>query len=133
MISVKNKQNDDTSTSASISTSPSMVEAPAFTEPEITPALKNRINYESYAEGWFSVEIPEDWSVQTGDWDGSASAFVVRIYDAAVPDRQVFTAVSTLWFKSEGAYNGFTDSYEGLKYAPITEDMYTCPIAGYIE
>ena len=31
------------------------------------------------------------------------------------------------------AYNGFTDGYSGEKYKPITDDMYTSPISGYIE
>ena len=31
------------------------------------------------------------------------------------------------------AYNGFSDSYSGTKYQPITDDMYTSPISGYIE
>lgn len=31
------------------------------------------------------------------------------------------------------AYNGFTDEYYGSDYASITDDMYTKPIAGYIE
>ena len=31
------------------------------------------------------------------------------------------------------AYNGFTDDYSGKRYQPITDDMYTAPISGYIE
>ncbi len=31
------------------------------------------------------------------------------------------------------AKNGFTDVYDGSLYQPITDDMYTAPIAGYIE
>ncbi len=31
------------------------------------------------------------------------------------------------------AYNGFTDDYDGKRYQPITEDMYTKSIEGYIE
>ena len=31
------------------------------------------------------------------------------------------------------AYNGFTDSYDGTKYKPVTDDMYTSTISGYIE
>lgn len=31
------------------------------------------------------------------------------------------------------ATNGFTDVYDGALYKPITDDMYTSPIAGYIE
>ena len=31
------------------------------------------------------------------------------------------------------AYNGFTDDYSGNRYQPITDDMYTKGIAGYIE
>ena len=31
------------------------------------------------------------------------------------------------------AYNGFTDDYSGNKYKPITDDMYTSTISGYIE
>ena len=31
------------------------------------------------------------------------------------------------------AYNGFTDDYKGDKYKPITDDMYTSAIDGYIE
>lgn len=29
--------------------------------------------------------------------------------------------------------NGFTDDYQGTRYQPITDDMYTSSIAGYIE
>lgn len=31
------------------------------------------------------------------------------------------------------AYNGFTDDYDGNKYKPVTEDMYTQSVSGYIE
>ena len=31
------------------------------------------------------------------------------------------------------AYNGFSDDYKGERYIPISDDMYTSPIAGYIE
>ena len=31
------------------------------------------------------------------------------------------------------AYNGFTDDYDGTKYQPITDDMYTESISGTIE
>jgi len=31
------------------------------------------------------------------------------------------------------AYNGFTDDYHGERYQPITDDMYTSSISGYIE
>ena len=31
------------------------------------------------------------------------------------------------------AYNGFTDNYHGTTYQPITDDMYTTKISGYIE
>ncbi len=31
------------------------------------------------------------------------------------------------------AYNGFTDEYSGNRYKPITDDMYTVSISGYIE
>ena len=31
------------------------------------------------------------------------------------------------------AYNGFTDDYSGEKYKPVTDDMYTSSISGYIE
>ena len=31
------------------------------------------------------------------------------------------------------AYNGFTDDYDGERYKPITDDMYTEKTSGYIE
>lgn len=31
------------------------------------------------------------------------------------------------------AYNGFMDEYDGKRYVSISDDMYTLPIAGYIE
>ena len=31
------------------------------------------------------------------------------------------------------AYNGFTDVYDGSVYKPITDDMYSISISGYIE
>lgn len=31
------------------------------------------------------------------------------------------------------AYNGFSEDYDGTKYKPITDDMYTTTISGYIE
>lgn len=31
------------------------------------------------------------------------------------------------------AYNGFTDNYDGERYKPITDDMYTQKTYGYIE
>jgi len=71
---------------------------------EIVPSIAKTIKYETYCDGWFSMDIPEGWAVSTNSFNNSAAAFEIHIYDPKDPDKQIYTALQTLCFTSESAY-----------------------------
>ena len=70
--------------------------------------------------------IMDSWEKRNNSYDiisqkqSDATLGYERVYDTETGD--VYKA-----------YNGFTDSYKGDRYQPITDDMYTKTISGYIE
>ena len=70
--------------------------------------------------------IMDSWEKRNNSYDiisqkqSDATLGYERVYDTETGD--VYKA-----------YNGFTDDYTGERYQPITDDMYTSSIAGYIE
>ena len=52
-------------------------------------------------------------------------------------DKEIVNAIE-IYLEKEGyqiykAYNGFTDDYSGSRYKPVTDNMYTEVVTGYIE
>lgn len=70
---------------------------------EIVPSIAKTIKYETYCDGWFSMDIPEGWTMDAVSFNSSAAAFIIHTYDPKNPDRQIFTAIQTLSFTSESA------------------------------
>jgi hypothetical protein len=70
--------------------------------------------------------IMSSWEARNNSYDiisqkqSDATLGYERVYDTETGD--VYKA-----------YNGFTDSYSGNRLQPITDDMYTKTISGYIE
>ena len=70
--------------------------------------------------------IMDSWEKRNNSYDiisqkqSDATLGYERVYDTETGD--VYKA-----------YNGFTDNYKGNRYQPITDDMYTKTISGYIE
>ena len=70
--------------------------------------------------------IMDSWEKRNNSYDiisqkqSDATLGYERVYDTETGD--VYKA-----------YNGFTDDYKGERYKPITDDMYTSSISGYIE
>jgi len=89
---------------------------------EVIPSITKTIQYENYCDGWFSMDIPKGWVVETDSFDMSAAAFEIHIYDKKNPDRQLFTALQTLYFDSQASYNKLSSyilagsSFKGYPY-----------------
>ena len=70
--------------------------------------------------------IMDSWNKRNNSYDiisqkqSDATLGYDRVYDVETGD--VYRA-----------YNGFSDNYSGSRYQPITDDMYTSTISGYIE
>jgi len=89
---------------------------------EIVPSITQTIQYETYCDGWYSVDIPKGWAVEADSFDSSAAAFEIHIFDPQHPDRQLYTALQALWFDSESSYTKLSNyimagsSFKGLPY-----------------
>lgn len=81
----------------------------------------NQKVYDSISDG-----IKDSWEKRSNSYDiisqkqSDATLGYERVYDTETGD--VYKA-----------YNGFTDDYSGERYQPISDDMYTKTISGYIE
>ena len=81
----------------------------------------NQKVYDSISDG-----IMDSWEKRSSSYDiisqkqSDATLGYERVYDTETGD--VYKA-----------YNGFTDDYSGERYQPITDDMYTKTVSGYIE
>ena len=66
-------------------------------------------------------------------WEKRSSSFDImsqKQSDATLGYERVYDTETGDIYK---AYNGFTDDYDGERYKPITDDMYTKKTSGYIE
>ena len=70
--------------------------------------------------------IMDSWNKRSNSYDIISQ----KRSDATLGYERVYNTDTGEIYK---AYNGFTDSYQGTKYKPITDDMYTKPTSGYIE
>ena len=95
-----------------------------FRREEASEVATVQANAKIYDE--ISDMIMDSWNKRSASYDiisqkqSDATLGYERVYDTTTGD--VYKA-----------YNGFTDSYSGSKYQPITDDMYTSTISGYIE
>ena len=84
-----------------------------------TLAMNNSMQeaYDSYNSAWSARQTTYDITSQKSS---DATLGYERVYDTETGD--IYKA-----------YNGFTDDYTGKRYKPITDNMYTEAINGYIE
>ena len=73
--------------------------------------------YDSYNQAWENRQTSYDISSQ-------------KYSDATLGYERVYNPETGDIYK---AYNGFTDDFPDSNFEPITDDMYTSPITGYIE
>lgn len=73
--------------------------------------------YDSYNQAWENRQTSYDITSQKYS---DATLGYERVYDTETGD--IYKA-----------YNGFTDDYSGSRYEPVTDNMYTESITGYIE
>lgn len=95
-----------------------------FNREQQTTVATVQANAKIYDE--ISDMIMDSWNKRNNSYDiisqkqSDATLGYERVYDTDT--NEVYRA-----------YNGFTDNYDGSKYKPITDDMYTSSISGYIE
>ena len=95
-----------------------------FNKEQQTTVATVQANAKIYDE--ISDMIMDSWEKRNNSYDiisqkqSDATLGYERVYDTDT--NEVYRA-----------YNGFTDNYSGTKYKPITDDMYTSSISGYIE
>lgn len=91
-------------------------------EYEIVPSITQTIRYENVQDGWFSMDIPSGWTVDSASFDGTTAAFIVHVYDPYDPDKQIFVAMQNLAFVSQKAYTKLCNyplagsAFEGIPY-----------------
>ncbi len=95
-----------------------------FNSEEATIVSTIQANQKVYNQ--ISDMIMSSWEARNNSYDiisqkqSDATLGYERVYDTETGD--IYKA-----------YNGFTDDYSGQRYQPITDDMYTQAIVGYIE
>ena len=95
-----------------------------FNSEEATLVSTIQANQKVYDE--ISDMIMSSWEARNNSYDiisqkqSDATLGYERVYDTETGD--IYKA-----------YNGFTDDYSGDRYQPISENMYTESISGYIE
>lgn len=89
-------------------------------------AMANVVKANAAVYDGMSDMIMDSWEKRSASYDvisqkrSDATLGYERVYDVETGD--VYRA-----------YNGFTDEYQGDRYLPVTDDMYTKGIEGYIE
>ena len=95
-----------------------------FAKEESTMVSTVQANAQIYDE--ISDMIMDSWEKRNNSYDIISQ----KQSDATLGYERVYNTDTGEVYR---AYNGFTDSYSGSKYEPITDDMYTNTISGYIE
>jgi hypothetical protein len=83
-----------------------------------------KANAKTYDE--MSDMIMDSWKKRNNSYDITSQ----KQSDATLGYERVYDTETNEVYR---AYNGFTDSYDGERYKPVTDDMYTATISGYIE
>ncbi len=96
----------------------------AFSKEEAAELATIQANQKIYDS--ISDMIMDTWNKRSTSYDIISQ----KQSDATLGYERVYNTDTGEVYK---AYNGFTDSYKGEKFKPITDDMYTTKISGYIE
>ena len=84
---------------------------------KIVESKASQIEFEDFSNGDITLKKPKGWKVITV---GTKDQYAIRVYDTET--NEIYKA-----------YNRFTDDYDGERYKPITDDMYTEKTSVYIE
>ena len=84
---------------------------------KIIKSKASQIEFEDFSNGDITLKKPKGWKVITV---GTKDQYAIRVYDTET--NEIYKA-----------YNRFTDDYDGERYKPITDDMYTEKTSVYIE
>lgn len=84
---------------------------------KIVRSKASKIEFEDFSNGDITLKKPKGWKVITV---GTKDQYAIRVYDTET--NEIYKA-----------YNRFTDDYDGERYKPITDDMYTEKTSVYIE
>ena len=95
-----------------------------FNKEQQTTVATVQANAKIYDE--ISNMIMDSWNKRSNSYDIISQ----KQSDATLGYERVYNTETNEVYR---AYNGFTDEYDGSKYKPITDDMYTSSISGYIE
>ncbi len=95
-----------------------------FNKEQQTTVATVRANAKIYDE--ISDMIMDSWNKRSNSYDIISQ----KRSDATLGYERVYNTDTGEVYRT---YNGFTDEYDGNKYKPITDDMYTKTISGYIE
>ncbi len=95
-----------------------------FYREEATELSVVKANAKIYSE--MSDMIMDSWEKRNNSYDIISQ----KRSDATLGYERVYNTETGDVYR---AYNGFTDNYDGSEYKPVTDEMYTSAIAGYIE
>ena len=95
-----------------------------FNKEQSTKVSTVKANAKIYDE--ISDMIMDSWNKRSNSYDIISQ----KRSDATLGYERVYNTETIEVYR---AYNGFTDGYDGTLYKPITDDMYTSAISGYIE
>ena len=95
-----------------------------FNKEEASILTTIQANQKTYDQ--ISDMIMDSWNRRNNSYDIISQ----KQSDATLGYERVYDTETNEVYK---AYNGFTDSYKGERYKPITDDMYTKQVSGYIE
>lgn len=95
-----------------------------FNREQQTNVATVKANAKIYDE--ISDMIMDSWNKRSNSYDIISQ----KQSDATLGYERVYNTDTGEVYRT---YNGFTDEYDGTKYKPITDDMYTETISGYIE
>lgn len=95
-----------------------------FLKEESTIVSTVQANQKIYDE--ISDMIMDSWNKRNTSYDVISQ----KRSDATLGYERVYNTDTNEVYR---VYNGFTEEYDGTKYKPITDDMYTTTISGYIE
>ena len=95
-----------------------------FNKQEATLVATIKANQQIYDQ--ISDMIMDSWNKRSSSYDIISQ----KQSDATLGYERVYDTTTNEVYR---AYNGFTDSYNGNRYQPATDEMYKSPISGYIE
>ena len=83
---------------------------------KIVPSISKTIEYETYSDGWATIDYPKGWVIKSCNYDGSTSSYEIHAYDPEAPDRQFYFAAYSVWFSDEAARSDICSLFPENRY-----------------